>query len=75
MARAKRPPMVCDVCHGPIAGSFVDGRTTMGPWANMCMTCHATHGVGLGMGKGQRYTFTKGERHDNADAAWLKTAG
>ena len=32
----------------------VDGKTKAGPWANMCSSCHLTHGVGLGLGKGQR---------------------
>lgn len=31
-----------------------DGKTTEGPWAYMCETCFTIHGVGLGMGKGQK---------------------
>lgn len=69
-------PMTCDLLgtipglHDDIGkhGEFVDGRTQMGPWANMCMTCHRRHGVGLGTGKGQRYTR-------QADGRWLKTGG
>lgn len=31
-----------------------DGKTWLGPWANMCEGCFAVNGVGLGLGKGQR---------------------
>jgi len=37
--------------HPPAA---VDGKTNMGPWAYMCEGCFQSHGVGLGLGKGQR---------------------
>ena len=30
-----------------------DGKTRMGPWANMCGGCFVRYGVGLGTGKGQ----------------------
>lgn len=69
-------PKQCDLVgvvsggHDNIAvlGEFVDGRTMMGSWANMCATCHRRFGVGLGTGKGQRY-----ERQ--FDGRWLKTEG
>lgn len=48
-------PMVCDICKNPITDQFIDGRTTLGPWAIMCPTCHPSHGVGLGFGRGQKY--------------------
>lgn len=35
----------------------VDGKTKMGPWANMCERCHHEVGVGLGLGKGQRLIY------------------
>lgn len=68
-------PIACDLIghvggtHDDITetGVFVDGRTRMGPWANMCQTCHDRHGTGLGTGNGQRYT-----RQD--DGRWLKTS-
>jgi cytochrome c553 len=34
---------------------FVDGLTRYGPWANMCVSCHASSGYGLGIGRGQKY--------------------
>lgn len=47
---AERPP--CDICKSRPAA--VDGKTRMGPWAYMCIPCHEVHGVGLGLGRGQR---------------------
>lgn len=70
-----KPPACCDLCKAPIANDFVDGRTIGGPWANMCLDCHAVNGAGLGLGKGQHYRLTKGERHDGRDAYWAKVAG
>jgi hypothetical protein len=41
----------CDFCEYPAA---YDGKTKMGPWANMCETHFKTFGVGLGTGQGQK---------------------
>lgn len=50
------PP--CDFnIHHPAAA--VDGKTKMGPWANMCEGCFQSNGVGLGLGKGQRLVVKK----------------
>lgn len=46
----------CDFC-GAIAK--FDGKTTQGPWAYMCGACMKIHGVGLGMGKGQKIVVKK----------------
>jgi hypothetical protein len=48
-------PKSCDICHNSITTVFIDGATTFGPWANMCVSCHDLYGVGLGIGKGQKY--------------------
>lgn len=48
-------PISCDCCSRLIQATFVDGRTKKGPWAIMCLSCHKTHGLGLGTGSGQRY--------------------
>lgn len=48
-------PKTCDLCRAPITTTFVDGRTLAGYWANMCPQCHARAGVGLGVGRGQKY--------------------
>jgi len=46
----------CDFCAKDLRFQpYVDGKTTRGPWATMCLPCYKTHGVGLGTGKGQRY--------------------
>ena len=58
-------PQDCDICHKKLSDSFVDGATTMGPWAIMCQTCFSAFGVGLGTGRGQRYEKQKDNR-------WLK---
>jgi hypothetical protein len=61
-------PQSCEVCSQPITDTFVDGKTHMGPWANMCSGCHKHHGTGLGMGKGQQY-----KKQPNGD--WVKVKG
>lgn len=52
---AELPP--CDI-HGLTRDTVVparyDGATRQGPWAYMCDGCFTTHGVGLGLGRGQR---------------------
>jgi hypothetical protein len=62
-----KPPAICDICDRPIENVFIDGRTRMGPWANMDAGCHSMVGIGLGTGRGQRF--------ECVEAGWLKTAG
>lgn len=50
-------PKKCDLCNSKLKGVFIDGRTRMGAWAIMCLPCHKEFGVGLGIGKGQKYTM------------------
>lgn len=45
----------CDFC-GKTAK--YDGKTTRGPWANMCQADFEINGVGLGLGKGQELIFS-----------------
>lgn len=48
--------LCCNICKETLVGKpFVDGKTMMGPWADMCLKCHRFYGVGLGTGKGQKY--------------------
>lgn len=62
-------PATCDLnATHKITDTFVDGRTSMGSWADMCPNCHRQYGVGVGIGRGQKY-----EKQD--DGRWLKTAG
>ena len=53
-------PKTCDSCGGPLSLAFVDGRTTQGSWAKMCLDCFSLFGVGLGTGKGQKYDAKTG---------------
>lgn len=50
----------CDFQCGRKAA--IDGATRQGPWAYMCVPCHETHGVGLGLGKGQRLLIEEGAK-------------
>lgn len=43
----------CDIHRGEHPAKY-DGKTTLGPWANMCQEAFDEYGVGLGTGKGQR---------------------
>lgn len=53
----------------PIEDEFIDGKTKMGPWANMSPASFAKYGIGrLGTGHGQRYK-------KQADGRWLKVEG
>ena len=40
------PPKKCDLCGKQIGVTFVDGKTKHGPWAILCVFCHAKFGVG-----------------------------
>lgn len=53
-------PVNCQLCNTPIVDTFVDGKTTKGPWALLCSDCHAEYDVGIGTGKGQRYELIDG---------------
>ena len=48
----------CDICkhedNKPGVPASYDGKTLFGPWANMCQTHFELHGVGTGLGRGQR---------------------
>lgn len=53
-------PVRCDACNEPFGEFFVDGRTHpdspwRGKWGLLCVSCHAAHGVGFGLGRGQKY--------------------
>jgi len=72
------PPRRCDltddkpyVRHKAMVHGFVDGLTRFGPWANMCLNCHHQFGVGLGVGKGQKYMPVQ----INGITHWQKVGG
>ena len=60
-------PIRCDLCGERLKTKFVDGRTSMGPWAMMCIKCHGRQGGNLGCGLGQMYK-KKGNN-------WIKIGG
>jgi hypothetical protein len=48
---------MCDFCRmngEPNVPAGYDGKTRLGPWANMCPTHFGLHGIGTGLGVGQR---------------------
>lgn len=52
----------CQVCRGYFDGYLIDGCTIHGPWAYMCTQCHHQVGVGLGLGRGQKYDIVTLEK-------------
>jgi hypothetical protein len=52
----------------PIDDTVIDGKTIMGPWGMMAPASHRRYGVGLGLGRGQKYV-------KQPDGKWLKVEG
>ncbi len=44
----------CDLC-GELA--LYDAKTTAGPWGYLCEAHYQEHGIGLGLGRGQRLEY------------------
>jgi hypothetical protein len=61
------PPSECDICSHKITSEFYDARTRTGQWGCLCNNCFNSHGVGLGLGKGQHY--------EKMGTAWVKVDG
>ena len=57
-----KSPEKCDLCHTSLRGVFYDAMTAWGPWAIMCRSCFLTHGLGLGLGRGQKYDHETGKK-------------
>lgn len=64
----RSPVGVKDDFGDEVEDTIIDGATTMGPWGLMTPRSHRRYGVGLGLGRGQKY-----ERQ--ADGKWLKVEG
>jgi len=47
---------------------FYDAKTVMGPWGILSPASFRQHGVGVGLGRGQKY-------EKQSDGRWLKTEG
>ena len=53
-------PRYCDFCameNKKVLAEY-DAKTTLGPWANLCLAHFEWHGVGLGTGRGQKLIYT-----------------
>jgi len=48
----------CDFCGDE---AHYDGKTILGPWANMCRICFRKYSLGLGLGKGQKLVVSTGK--------------
>lgn len=46
---------VCEFCGQKDCSPLYDAKTKEGPWAEMCDFCFGKQGVGLGIGRGQKY--------------------
>jgi hypothetical protein len=57
-------PDRCEICRQPLKDFFYDGRVFTGAWAIMCQGCFVLFGVGLGLGKGQKYDNHTGQKLD-----------
>jgi len=58
----------CDVCRKMNPPELYNCRTNLGVWGMLCKECFNILGVGLGIGKGQRY-----ERQE--DGKYLQVEG
>lgn len=58
------PP--CSFKHAVYTEALYDGKIKRGPWAYMCQAHFDLHGVGLGLGKGQRLIL-KGAKEEHFD--------
>lgn len=77
------PP--CDICkiqvtlderRGPPQTAVYDGATVGGPWGYMCEEHFKTHGMGLGLGRGQRLVLDPASGDDVVfKCEWCGLAG
>jgi len=59
---------MCDICKlngDDTVPAQYDGATKSGSWANMCVTHFTLHGVGLGVGKGQKLVLEADTYREN----------
>ena len=55
-------PEKCELCEKPFEKFFYDARTKWGQWGLLCLRCVERDGVGLGLGKGQKYDLATLEK-------------
>lgn len=58
----------CDFCDKQ---AEYDGKTAMGPWANMCTLHFGQYGTGLGTGRGQKLTVRK-QQNEISFEQWME---
>lgn len=56
----KFPRCDFDCKGGAPHDAHYDGATYMGPWGYMCDEAFLKHGIGLGLGRGQRLVLREG---------------
>jgi hypothetical protein len=61
----------CDFTHEKPVKAKYDGKTKMGPWANMCQSHFDQNGIGLGLGRGQKLIIKDKDSDDGARAEEL----
>jgi len=49
----------CDFDQDTKVPAAYDGKTKFGPWANMCERHFKVYGLGLGIGRGQKFVLKK----------------
>lgn len=65
-------PQACDLCKRKLTFHFIDGKTSLGPWAIMCPACRTLVGpTDLGPGRGQKYQ----RRGFGDETKWVKVGG
>lgn len=52
-------PETCDGCGHPFFKVAYDAKTKYGPWGWLCTACFEEVGLGLGVGRGQRYQLVE----------------
>lgn len=59
---------VCEYCKRGLVETLIDARVRDGGWMVLDADCHASIGMGFGVGRAQRY-------QRQADDRWLKVEG
>ncbi len=69
----------CDLCKlagiNPPHPAAYDAATRQGPWGYLCEQHFTDHGLGLGLGRGQRLVLRTPDLHPGAKAATLTEQG
>lgn len=55
-------PTHCDYCHQELKDFVVDGATPWGQWGNFCLACTKRLTIKLGVGRGQKFSLTTGQK-------------